>query len=222
MGRDILAFSRVNRTEGGRSSTLYSYACQRCPAVWEYTSQNITLAPDFISKRASRDGWEAPAFRGRVRCPACQQSSNRKGERPGEKPMTKPEAPLAQAPRPVPREPTGDERFRIRGLLDSHFDDKVGAYLGDWSDQRIGTELNLPWAIVAKIREAAYGPIRVDPEMAKLTADHAELKARLTKAQEAVAARQKADTDLLGTLLEDITNHGERIAALAAKRRNAA
>lgn len=222
MAHSITAFTKVNRTDAGRASTLYRYACQRCPAVWEYSNQNITLAPDFISKRATQEGWLAPPFHGRVRCPACRQSSNRRGERPGDTTMTKPEAPIAQAPRPVPREPTGDERFRIRGLLDSHFDDKVGAYLGDWSDQRIGTELNLPWAIVAKIREAAYGPIRVDPEMAKLTAEQAGLKARLTQAQEAVAARQKADTEMLGALLEDITNHGERITALATKRRSAA
>ena len=136
--------------------------------------------------------------------------------------MPKPETPVAQAPRSVPREPTGDERFRIRGLLDSHFDDKAGCYLSDWSDQKIGTDLNLPWAIVAKIREAAYGPIRVDPEVAKLASEHAALKARLAQAQETAAARQKADTEMLGALLEDITNHGERITALATKRRSAA
>lgn len=60
---------------------------------------------------------------------------------------------------------TVDERVGVRNLLDTHFDDKAGAYLNSYSDQRIGKEVNVPWAAVAKMREAAYGPLKSNPEL---------------------------------------------------------
>jgi hypothetical protein len=88
--------------------------------------------------------------------------------------------PVAEQPM-LPRALTSDERLRVRNLLDNHFDDAAGYYIGGYSDQRIGTELNVPWAAVAQIREAAYGPLKEDERLTKLRADFAALKADLNK-----------------------------------------
>lgn len=55
-------------------------------------------------------------------------------------------------------------------MLDGHFDEARGMYLEGYSDQRIGKELNIPWACVTQMREAAYGPILVDTEVENLRA----------------------------------------------------
>lgn len=94
------------------------------------------------------------------------------------------------------RDPTHEERFKIRRALETHFDDAQGAYLDGWSDQRIGKELNLPWAMVSKIREAAFGPIRVDPELVALRAEAAKLAAQLVEAAKAHAALVEAQAAL--------------------------
>ena len=71
----------------------------------------------------------------------------------------------------LPREPTPNERLKIRGLLDLHFDDAVGNYLGGQSDAMIAEAVAVPRAIVERMREAAYGPIRANPEVVALQAE---------------------------------------------------
>jgi len=53
----------------------------------------------------------------------------------------------------------------IRELLEGHFDVDKGYYLHSYSDQRIGADLNIPWAAVAYIRDLMYGPLKSDPEI---------------------------------------------------------
>ena len=71
------------------------------------------------------------------------------------------------------RELTIVQRDRIRHALDKTFDGEKGAYVEGYSDQRIGTETDIPWRAVYNIRELAYGPIREHPLTPDFTAfDH--------------------------------------------------
>jgi hypothetical protein len=92
------------------------------------------------------------------------------------------------------RDPTQAERLKIRSILDKAFDDNAGCWLDGYSDQKAGEEIGVPWALVTRIREAAYGPIRVDPEVAgilaalkSLTTEQARLAAEQTKLAAAIA-----------------------------------
>lgn len=76
------------------------------------------------------------------------------------------------------RAATPDERMRVRHKLDAVFDDAKGMYLDGYTDQRLAEELTLPRKIVEQIREAAYGPIRTDPDIDQLRTDIAELMAK--------------------------------------------
>ena len=90
------------------------------------------------------------------------------------------------------RQPTQDQRLAIRNLLDRHFDDKAGCYIDGYSDQMIGKEAGVPWAMVTTIREAAYGPIRQDAGLGAVEKNLAEAKALLSKAGELVAGAERA------------------------------
>ena len=84
---------------------------------------------------------------------------------------------VTKTPEPVTAETpprtslTPAERTKVRALLDGHFDDSRGAYLDGYSDKRIGEEVGVPWKLVEAVREAAYGPLRADPEADTLLAD---------------------------------------------------
>lgn len=81
------------------------------------------------------------------------------------------------------REPTPAERQRIRRRLDEVFDDSRGMYLDGESDQAIGRSLDLPWMMVRKIREAAYGPIVADEQVDKLRDDLRFAKGEVSRLQ---------------------------------------
>jgi hypothetical protein len=191
------------------------FVCARCPIELE-VAPTWPLNPEAVAKRASAYGWRVDAYRkSEARCPDCQARRS-PGDRPDPKPPAPPQtakvipmtvAAIDPKPKAQPPEPTKDQRLKIRALLDKHFDDHTGAYLDSYSDQRIGEEVGIAWAAVARIREAAYGPIRVDPEVAGL---RAELKAL----HQAIERGQKGLDDLKA-LAAGVSN---RLAVLEAKR----
>lgn len=164
--------------------------------------RNKTLNPEAVANRAKADGWRVDAYRrGVTRCPACQ-AKDRSGEKPNK---------VVTSMSDKVREATTHERVLIRGLLDKHFDDAAGVYLDGWSDQRIGEEVKVPWAIVTRIREVGYGPILVDPEVAALRAE--------IRAMEGKLATLSADGALAA---KDLAALKARVEALATKRAAAA
>ena len=96
---------------------------------------------------------------------------------------------------------TPDERVAIRSHLDKHFDDGVGAYLDGMSDQRIAETVGVPRAAVERLREAAYGPIRVDPVIVALREKIAAFRLEVD-AQQKVLDALKVKALELGSSLE--------------------
>jgi len=163
-----------------RKSAIFS--CHYCPAHTEVTISGHVHNPEMSVKRCREKGWEADMYTGRlVVCPDCQRKrkEDRKVQSPT-KPTLVPRPPAQQPPARTPDTP--DTRTKIRQLLDGFFDDKLGTYLSDgrgpYSDERIAKECNVPVDQVRQIRETAYGPIKMDPEMAKLLTDVENMKAK--------------------------------------------
>lgn len=168
---------------GDGRQTAIVFACATCDAEFVQRYPSGRPSPEHAQKRAQKAGWLAYVDRtGADYCPSCIAA--RRSRAHGDKPESKQVEPLmensvvtvtpikhAPTQQTSAREPTQQERLRIRNKLDAQFDDAAGCYLDGWSDQRVGEELNIPWAIVTRIREAAYGPIRVDPELAALRAE---------------------------------------------------
>ena len=103
------------------------------------------------------------------------------------------EAPSAEL---KPRALTVEERAAVRALLDRHFDDERGAYVIGYSDKRVGIEAEVPWRAVTNLREAAYGPILIDPEMEELHNRLAGLDKNEQRLVEQLAEAQRLLTSL--------------------------
>lgn len=96
--------------------------------------------------------------------------------------------------KPVPAL-TPEQKKRVRDLLDGVFDEAKGMYLDGHSDKVVGEKLNLPWAGVAHVREAAYGPIRVDPDIQRLLDGIAVAEKLVTAAATAAQTATNAVAD---------------------------
>lgn len=189
-----LGFSRGRELVEGKAIPMAIFTCTDCGDTLRTKINYGSMNPEAIAKRVRAAGWECHSHKASAtRCPTCQtrRAHNARGDTPNkDTPVTTPKATLAL----VDREPTPDQRLKIRQKLDALFDDAAGSYLDGASDQKIGEDLNLPWAWVQKIREAAYGPIRVDPEVAKLKSDVAALQRAISAAS---ADFEKRLNDLL-------------------------
>ena len=96
---------------------------------------------------------------------------------------------------PVLKDPTTDQRVKIRSLLDKHFDDGVGRYLDGFSDQKIADAVDVPRIIVEKMRETGWGPIKTDPELVNLSNQLADMEAKIGDIKtkiEAMMAKSRA------------------------------
>lgn len=119
-------------------------------------------------------------------------------------------SPLAQA-----------DRQRIKTALDKHFDDGAGQYLDGKSDQIIADSLGVPRIHVERIREAAYGPIRVTPQMLSLKAEIEAHGNRITEAIKKAEFAIEAAGDLLNLLRERARDNdalASQVEALMAGR----
>lgn len=205
---DDLGFVTSSVMTEGRFRPTATFTCKCGDTLTLTEAPGRKLNPEFVAKRARAAGWEADGWRTSVtRCPTCQVKS-RSGESPGEKVirMPLPEQPKLPATIPTvaadeqPREPTSKQRLAIRTKLDACFDDEAGCYLDGQSDQKIGEELKLPWSWVAKVREAAYGPIRVDAEVVALRGEITSLRADQKKLAEELKKLDGRIADLTGKL----------------------
>lgn len=107
--------------------------------------------------------------------------------------------PLAPTVAPTSTRPSSDQRLKIRFALDQHFDDKLGEYLGDESDQSIADSIGVPIAWVETIREVAYAPLirtaamkRHAAEMTAIKGVIADIRTQLDAAMERLAKLEGA------------------------------
>ena len=182
------------------------YARATCAADGCRESLDITkrdhVPPEAVAKKFRQLGWSFDNDKpGRVRCPKCLAKSKPQKDEPvtAIKPPTATVTPITAMPRTL----TADEKAKVRLLLDGQFDDQKGMYLEGYSDQRIGSETGVPWACVRDLREIAYGPIKMNPEIETL---RAELGALHERARQAMSEAGKALSDCasLSTRIENL------------------
>lgn len=167
--------------------------CAKCGAHECVTIKHGNDNPELIAKLFTARGWSASPWRhSDCVCPACVTA--RPKNDPESKIRNLKVVPMKESPKPSDiiaetRDATPQEKAAIRRRLDEVFDDAAGMYLDGQSDQSIGAALNIPWSLVRRVREAAYGPIRSDPQLEKARADFralsddvAAIKVRVDKA----------------------------------------
>lgn len=166
--------------ENGNMREVARFMCAECGKRGEVHTGG-SVYPAVIVSKAERIGWKLdPKKSGRTYCPKCAGPKKAAAAPKQEATMTTPPIPI--------REATNDQRVLIRNLLDKHFDDAVGTFLDGMTDATIAEKAGVPRVVVERIREAAYGPIKVDPEIQAIRTELAALKAQADKLAVSIAA----------------------------------
>lgn len=178
---------QVRDTTGPR--TVARLWCADCGETLDLTL-NSPYHADGVERMARAKGWDCDKNRpSRTICPDCKA-------RPRQPIMAATMKPTKltirkEMPMTTVRPASPDERMRIRHKLDGVFDDAKGMYLDGFSDQRVAEDLRLPRKMIEQIREAAYGPIRTDPEIDLLRTDIAALIAQASTLANRLAEVEK-------------------------------
>jgi hypothetical protein len=199
------AYTNAIVSVGNASRAVVRFTCMSCTHELEIANNNPRKHGSFFAQQARQRGWDTDGETiKQVFCPDCRKTPAYRPRRQVEldgvvmpaMAMTEPitieghAEPVALLPPPkektMARELDHGQRLQIRSLLDKYFDDKEGCYLaGDngeaMSDQAVGSMAGVPWGEVTKIREAAYGRILVDPAMAALRTQMADLEKRFAE-----------------------------------------
>lgn len=189
---DRLGFEITSVAVDNRHRKVARFACIECAETIDVTiAPGGKMVPELLAQSARNHGWDVDAYRkNRIRCPA-HTSKRRATDTDTE--LRRHEARMANLkPDVVPlREPTTDQRVMIRRLLEKHFDEGLGYYVEDWSDDRVAEEASVPRAVVERSREASYGPIRVSAETLAFKKQIAALRAKVN--DQVTAVEQLAD-----------------------------
>lgn len=201
-------FAKVSRPEHGRMIDRFVMRCSECPAEETLGRQNFGpgVAAEQVPKKFAAKGWTVGTANDGSDdlCPAC---SGRHRERPHLKLVSPtkeeqtmkqhtkqagPVAAVAAITKPSaepPREMSRDDRRLIFAKLDEFYVDENTGYSAGWTDDKVATDLGVPRAWVAQIRDENFGP-GTNEEITKLLSEvnetvrlHEGVKSRLTELQ---------------------------------------
>ncbi|WP_298699222.1 hypothetical protein [uncultured Brevundimonas sp.] len=182
-------YRAITEVEEGQGVRYRLVAC-RCGAEGRLRDRTRQGMPGEMVERAfRRQGWARVKPAGGV-CPECQR-------RKAAKPETIKEPPMAAEP---PRQPTPDDKRRIREELFAHYLEDQGCWSGAHSDRSVAEALNVPFAWVSQMRDAlGFGPdvseaatawnAEIQALRAELTATADRLLSEAAKTMDALAER---------------------------------
>lgn len=175
------------------------------------------VPPASVVRHFSRRGWKVGQRPKNDRCPACNGLSyqasedvvndNREAElsKSNVEPL-KPKATLkdlSQLTRELvradaPEEPTREERRIIFAKLQDVYIDETKGYDVGWTDHKVATDLAVPRAWVAKIRDENFGPAKDNADIRTVLGNLETLKNEMNSALKAcdesrLAAQAKID-----------------------------
>lgn len=175
------------------NQTRARLTCFKCGAVASVPADG--LPTEWLAKCFKRKGWHVDVANPRY----CFCPDHQKKER---KPMN--DLP-AQPPPPALKivemttpdlAPSPDQKVRIRHLLDSHFDDKAGRYLDNWTDQKVASDVGVGWKAVEQIRRLGWGELKEDPALLAIRADYETCKILAQRYDEALTRLKLKIDDL--------------------------
>ena len=159
----------IIRAVDGKTVQFGRVSCAACQTHSELR-QKVGAPANRLKQDFQASGWTG--FGKRPLCPQC-------GFKPGVpvKP-TVPTRPELEEPPMLPKQkiskaamaqmpaPTARQVVAIADALAEHLNE--GRYRSGWSDHRVGNDLKIPAALVAKVREDLHGPLKGNPEIDSL------------------------------------------------------
>jgi hypothetical protein len=123
------------------------------------------MPPDQVLKKFRQRGWQVDIkHAARNFCPDCKSRKTANNNQPkGEIMKHQPEAIIPMPEMPVVR--------KILSIVEGHFDEEKGRYIGDWSDKKVSAEIGIPWGVIAKVREESGLKIKGNPELLALRSE---------------------------------------------------
>ena len=178
------------QADDGRQVGVARFKCtgEGCHAYYDVrlkSGENIN--PSAMVATMRNKGWTAHPLRPQdTFCPDClAKKTPNDPDSELKKVATKMSAiPEAVRETVVPIAPlTTEQRVKIRHLLETHFDEGKGYYAEGWNDQAIAEHVAVPRVHVERMRESAYGPIRVTAQQQALMKEMAVLEARIENSE---------------------------------------
>ena len=144
-------FRRISELVEGKYTRFQVAKCGTCDREDRWRDTNTSSAPEEMVKRQfQRRGWEFGQRHTSDLCPKCVATRDA--------PVPKNKEPKIMAVEP-PRQPTLEDKRRIREALFSHYNEEAGCYSKSHSDKTVAAGLNVPFAWVSTAREAlGFGP----------------------------------------------------------------
>lgn len=210
----------------GRHVRMATIECGRCGRTEQI--QDHGMPPTVVVKKFQRAGWATDGRHSRKnRCPDCLAEAGDDQEESEMKNVVvdlKSQASGAALAAGAHTEVSAEQRSSIRRKLDEFFDDKKGQYLDGYSDQRIGEEVGVGWKHVADLREAAYGPLKGDPQVESILRQLEQIGRVVEEAdaQKVKAERETAKlTDLIGQIRERLSRIDKDLTEVKVRYRTA-
>lgn len=188
---DEMGIQTIRRLIEGKAITYRRVTCAFCGRSLEV--RHADGAPAGAVRRTfEAKGWAG--FGRQLACPACafdrQKPARTRKDR--ETIMTTSgSAPAREASVPAhaleqARPATAREIVRLDEKFDSVFVDS--RYLAGWSDRRVGDELNIPAATVARVREDLGLTLREDPAITALRSDIEQIELMVAELRQRLEA----------------------------------
>jgi hypothetical protein len=186
MRTNAFDYTQVPYGDDGKMVRGVLVKCRECPLVSPlhvnymagFTATDDEVDYQFIKRKMEAKGWEISRKRDDHLCPACSNRIN-PPHPPKVKPISNGKAhhmkaqtpPIKTLPEAVSRLMSReDRRIIFEKLNEVYLNEKVG-YSGDWSDDKVATDLNVPRAWVRLIREENLGDANSNEAMAASNAD---------------------------------------------------
>lgn len=175
-------FPASKERQDGRTVNTYRLTCGKCGCTGHIGNQSLgeRSAKDLVAQKFERKGWYVGARPQDDRCPTCvataetearnKRRANLTVVKPIEPMFSQVNNPPAKPTADPPREMTRDERRIIFSKLDEVYLDEKRGYDNGWSDKRVASDLAVPQAWVAKIRDENFGAEKSNEEARELLA----------------------------------------------------
>ncbi len=139
---------------------------------------------EVIGQRFRQRGWQVDAPGKKAACRECQMKKTANGAAP----TSAAQISMVASVR----------------LLDEHFDKENGRYEQGWSDASIAKQVGLAETAIASLRETAYGPLAVDPEIAKIEHEVSKVSQRVDQSQRELGGLIQTEMDDIRKVLAEI------------------